>query len=96
MTYVVTATWVARDGEEQRVLDILERLTPLVRAEPACRVYQVHRSTEDPRRFFLYEQYDDEAGFEAHTRTEHVERLVRGEAVPLLERRARALYVTVD
>lgn len=96
MTYVVAATWTARQGEEDRVARILERITPLCRSEPACRLYQAHRSPEDPRRFFIYEQYDDEAGFIAHTETEHVEQLVRGEAVPLLEGRERVFYVTMD
>lgn len=95
MTYVVAATWTAREGDEERVADILQRITPLCRSEPACRMYQAHRSAEDPRRFFIYEQYDDEAGFVAHTETEHVERLVRGEAVPLLEGRERVFYVTM-
>lgn len=96
MTYVVAATWRAREGEEERISEILARVAPMIREEPACRLYQAHRSTEDPRVFFLYEQYDDEAGFEAHARTEHVERYVRGEAIPLLEHRERAFYVTMD
>lgn len=92
MTYVVAATWRAREGEEERIREILELLTPLCRAEPGCRLYQAHRSTEDPRLFFIYEQYDDEAAFEEHAATEHVERYVRGEAVALLEVRERAFY----
>lgn len=96
MTYVVAATWIAREGEEDRVAGILDRIAPLSRDEPACRFYQAHRSSEDPRRFFIYEQYDDEAGFVVHTQTEHFEQLVRGEAVPLLEGRERAFYVTMD
>jgi quinol monooxygenase YgiN len=96
MTYVVAATWYAREGAEERIREILERLTPQVREEPGCRMWQVHRSPDDPRLFFLYEQYDDEAAFEAHTATPHVERYVRGEAIPLLERRERAFYHTVD
>lgn len=92
MTYVVAATWRAREGAEERIREILDLLTPLCRAEPGCRLYQAHRSTEDPRLFFIYEQYDDEAAFEEHAATEHVERYVRGEAVPLLEVRERAFY----
>lgn len=96
MKYVVAATWRAREGEEHRVAAILERIAPLCRAEPACRFYQAHRSPEDPRMFYIYEQYDDEEGFEAHTRTHHFETHVRGEAIPLLESRERAFYVTLD
>lgn len=96
MAYVVAATWRAKAGQEGTVAAILERLTPLCRAEPACRQYQAHRSTEDPRSFFIYEQYDDEAGFAAHRETQHFQSIVLGEAVPLLEHRGRELYVTLD
>jgi len=36
------------------------------RKEPGCRMYLAHRSTTDPRRLFLYEQYDDQAAVDAH------------------------------
>lgn len=96
MTYVVTATWRAREGEEERVREILQLLTPLCRAEPGCRQYQAHRSAEDPRLFFIYEQYDDEAAFEAHAQTDHVERHVRGDAAQRLELRERAIFTTLE
>ena len=96
MTYVVTATWRAREGEAERVREILETLTPLCRAEPGCRQYQAHRSPDDPRLFFIYEQYDDEAAFEAHAQTDHVERHVRGDAAPRLELRERAIFMTLE
>jgi quinol monooxygenase YgiN len=96
MTYAVAATWRARAGEEDRIRELLKILTPLCRAEPGCRQYQAHRSTQDPRLFFIYEQYDDEAAFDAHARTDHVERYVLGDAVPRLERRERAFYDPID
>lgn len=96
MAYVVAATYRAQDGEEQRVREILEEMAAPSRAEPACRFYQAHRSPEDPRVFFLYEQYDDEAGYQAHMASEHFVRLIRGEAIPRLESRERAFYVTLD
>ena len=96
MAYAVAATWRARDGEEERIRQVLETLAPLCRAEPACRLYQAHRSTDDPREFYIYEQYDDEAGFQAHIETDHFAKYVLGEAVPRLESRSRAFYVTLD
>jgi quinol monooxygenase YgiN len=39
-------------------------------AEPACRVFDVCIDTSG-RCFFLYELYDDEAGFRAHLETPH-------------------------
>ena len=55
-----------------------------------------HRSPDDPRLFFIYEQYDDEAAFQAHAQTDHVERHVRGDAVARLELRERAIFTTLD
>ena len=96
MAYVVAAKWRANEGEEETIREIIEIMTPLSRDEPACRFYQAHRSTEDPRLFFLYEQYDDEAGYEAHMASEHFTRLVKEEAIPdILEAREREFYETL-
>jgi quinol monooxygenase YgiN len=96
MAYAVAVTWVAREGEEEAVRQILERFAPIVRAEPACRHFIVHRSPEDPRTFYLYEQYDDESGFQAHVATEAFATHVLGDAVPRLAERVRAFYETLD
>jgi quinol monooxygenase YgiN len=96
VTYVIVATWRAREGEDDQVARILEAITPLCRAEPGCRFYQAHHSVEDPRDFLIYEQYDDEAAFDAHTRSEHFRQHVLGDAVPRLEARERAVYTTMD
>ena len=96
MAYVVAALWRARDGEEERIRELIEIMTPLSRDEPGCRFYQAHRSTDDPRLFFLYEQYDDDAAYEAHMATEHFQKYVKAEAIPRLESRERSFYVTMD
>ena len=97
MAFVVSATRRAKQGREDRVLEIIRELTPLSRAEPGNVGYQAHRSPEDPRVFYLYEQYVDEAGYEAHMDSEHFTRLVKEEAIPeLLEDRERAFYVPID
>lgn len=96
MAHAVAVTWIAREGEEDRVGQLLEEITPLVRAEPGCLVYIAHRSAEDPRTFFIYEQYEDEAAFLAHRETEHFTELVLGEAVPLLESRTSTHYETLQ
>ena len=59
-------------------------------------MFVAHRAIDDPRRFMLYEQYDDEAAFKAHMETAHFKELVLGDAVPRLENRERALYNTMD
>jgi quinol monooxygenase YgiN len=96
MAYVVAAKWRARPGKEDRVAEICAEMTEPSRNEPGNRFYQAHRAPDDPRLFFLYEQYVDEAGYEAHMDTEHFSRLVKREAIPdLLEARGREFYETV-
>ena len=96
MAYVVTAMWRAKPGAEERVAEICDELTEPSRAEPGNLFFQTHRSPVDPKLFFLYEQYVDEAGYHAHMDSEHFTRLVKEEAIPrLLESRERAFYVTL-
>jgi quinol monooxygenase YgiN len=92
MSYVLAVTWVARPGEEEKVADVLRTMVPLTQAEPGCVHYYAYRSPDDPRRFFLFEEYVDEAGFRAHSESEHFKRHVLGEAVPRLESRERVRY----
>ena len=94
MGFVVCATWTARAGEEERVRGCIERLVEPSRAEPGNRLYQPARDPENPRVFFLYEIYDDEAAYRAHGESPHFRELALGEAIPLLESRERSFYET--
>ena len=97
MAFVVAATWKAKPGEAERVTEVIRKMTPLSRAEPGNVFYQAQRSIEDPRLFYLYEQYVDESGYQSHQDSEHFTRLVKQEAIPdLLEDRERAFYETID
>jgi quinol monooxygenase YgiN len=95
MAFVVSAEWRANEGEEERIARIIKELTAPSRAEPGNLFYQGHRAPDDPRLFYLYEQYVDEAGYQAHQDSEHFQRLVVGEAIPNLESRERAFYDTM-
>ena len=95
MAYVVSAHWRAKEGKADRLEEVIGELLEPSRAEPGNVFYQAHRSPEDPRLFFLYEQYVDEAGYQAHQDSEHFQRLVVGEAIPHLESRERAFYETM-
>jgi quinol monooxygenase YgiN len=95
MAYVVSAKWRAKPGKEGRLEELCREMTEPSRAEPGNLFYQAHRSPEDQQLFWLYEQYVDEAGYEAHMDSEHFTRLVKGEAIPeLLEAREREFFET--
>ena len=61
-----------------------------------CVLYTVNRSPEDPRKFLLYEQYVDRAGYDAHMATEPFKENILGKVVPMLESRVRNFYEVVE
>jgi quinol monooxygenase YgiN len=61
-----TARLTVKAGQEQAFERIMRIAVPKVREEPGNRAYLFHRSTQDPRVFMLYEEYDDQAALEAH------------------------------
>ena len=96
MAYVVSAKWRAKDGKEDRLLEVIREMTPPSRAEPGNRFYQAQRSLEDPQLFYLYEQYADEAGYQAHMDSEHFTRLVKERGDPRAARGPRARVLRDD
>jgi autoinducer 2-degrading protein len=92
MAYTVAVTWIAKEGEEDAVAAALGRLVEPSRAEPGVQVYLPNRDPQDPSRFFIYEQYVDEAAYTAHTETEHFKRDGFGDAIPRLADRKREFY----
>lgn len=96
MAYVVTATWTVQPGHEATVLDAIEKLIPLSRAEPGNRCYHPYRDPEVANRFHFFEIYDDEAAYLAHGSSDHFQQFGFGQAIPVLENRERAFYGTID
>jgi quinol monooxygenase YgiN len=68
---VLVVTWMAKQGREAEVVTLFTKLTEESRKEPGCSMYQVHRHKTEPRRFFIYEQYKDDAALEAHRTAPH-------------------------
>jgi (4S)-4-hydroxy-5-phosphonooxypentane-2,3-dione isomerase len=68
---VLAVTWMAKVGREVEVAAILEKLSEEARKEPGCVMFLGHRHKTEARRFFIYEQYKDDAALEAHRATPH-------------------------
>jgi quinol monooxygenase YgiN len=62
----LTARLTVKAGQEREFERIMSIAVPKVREEPGNHAYILHRSTQDPRVFMLYEEYDDQAALEAH------------------------------
>ena len=96
MAYVLVVRMTARQGEEERAVELMHRLAEASRQEQGNVHYIPHRDPEDPRVFLMYEQYRDKAGFEEHGQTEHFKQIALDELFPLMESRERAIYETLE
>ena len=94
--YVVAAQYYAKEGKADEIAAILQEMIPISRAEPGCALYLINRSLDDPRKFLLYEQYHDRAGYDSHMATEPFKRNILGKVVPMLESRIRDFYEVVE
>ena len=61
-----TAKVTVQAGQEQAFERIMCMAVPKVREEPGNHAYIFHRSTQDPRVFMFYEEYEDQAARDAH------------------------------
>lgn len=66
MTWALYAEFTANPGAEERVAELVKELTDQVRAEPGNVIFNPHTLVDDPRRWFVYEEYRDEAAFREH------------------------------
>ena len=88
----LAVTFLIKPGREVEAIGLFAQLTEATRKEPGCRMYLAHRSLDDPRKFFLYEQYDDRAALDAHRASDHFARLATGALFPIVESRTPELY----
>ncbi|MFD4653939.1 putative quinol monooxygenase [Streptomyces sp. NPDC056656] len=95
MGHVIIATWKAKPGERDKVLRLLEEMTPGNRGEPKMVYFQAQVSTSDPDTIVLYEHYTDPSGYEEHRATEAFQARVLGEALPLLAEREVQTFTTI-
>ena len=90
---LVVAEWEARDGEADRVAEILSRFLPEAQREEGVKLFLISRAKDNPAQFLFYELFRDEAAFKAHQESAHFKTYIAGQALPLLAKRERAQYV---
>ncbi len=92
---VLAVTWMAKVGREAEVVEVFTKLSEASRKEPGCAMYQVHRHKTEPRRFFVYEQYNDDAALEAHRASPHFLQYAKKDLPKLGDRVEGHLYEPV-
>jgi quinol monooxygenase YgiN len=93
---VLAVTWVANPGKEAEVANIFEKLEEASRQEPGCLMYIVHRHRTDPRAFFIYEQYRNDAALEAHRKSAHFQQYALTALKDIGERKQGELYTPLN
>ncbi|MEU6372794.1 putative quinol monooxygenase [Streptomyces sp. NPDC046909] len=88
MSYAVIARYHCDPADEATVRGALLKVREHTRAEPANLAYEVHAEAGEPGSFVLYEQYADQAGFEAHKVADHFKELIVETVWPLLTDRS--------
>jgi len=63
---VLYARFTARPGQAQAVAALLADYAAKVRTEPGNRLFEASCRADMPEAFFVYEEYRDEAAFQAH------------------------------
>ena len=89
---VLAVTWMAKMGRESEVAATFEKLTAESRKEPGCLMYQVHKHKTDGRRFFIYEQYKDDAALEAHRTAPHFLQMAKKDLPKIADRTEGHLF----
>ena len=89
---VLAVTWMAKTGREVEVAALFDKLQTESRKEPGCAMYQVHRHKTDPRRFFIYEQYKDDAALEGHRTSPHFLQMAKKDLPKVADRTEGHLF----
>ncbi len=71
MLMILYAEFTAKPGSEAEVEKLISGLAEQVRLEPGNTEFTVYRERDNPRKFFVFEQYLDEASFDAHISAEY-------------------------
>jgi len=90
--FVVAIMLEAKEGEEEALAEILRVMTPPTMAEPGVKLFLPYRSPTNPRLFFVFELYVNQAAWGAHEATDHFKTAV-AQLVPRVTRRERVPFV---
>lgn len=96
MAVVISATWIAKPGEEETIIECLRNLAAGTRTEPGNLLYHVYQNPEEPQIFRLFEVYIDQDAVTAHGETEHFKTWVTERAAPSLVERRREYFTGFD
>jgi quinol monooxygenase YgiN len=89
---LVVAQWEAKEGQADKVADILQRFLPEAQRDLGTKLFLIGRGKENQAQFLFYELFRDEAAFVAHQESVYFDTYIAKQALPLLAKRERMQY----
>ncbi|MDR7158074.1 putative quinol monooxygenase [Arthrobacter sp. BE255] len=84
MTKTLYAEFTVKPGSEDRVAEMMRQLTNEVRQEPGNQLFLPYTRETNPREYFVFEVYEDDAAFQEHISADYGARF-NGELADLIE-----------
>ncbi|MEW9871325.1 putative quinol monooxygenase [Arthrobacter sp. HS15c] len=84
MTKTLYAEFTVKPGSEDRVAEMMRQLTDEVRREPGNQLFLPYTREANPREYFVFEVYEDDAAFQEHISADYGARF-NGELADLIE-----------
>ncbi|ALV41191.1 antibiotic biosynthesis monooxygenase [Pseudarthrobacter sulfonivorans] len=84
MTKTLYAEFTVKPGSEDRVAEMMRQLTIDVRKEPGNQLFLPYTRETNPREYFVFEVYEDDAAFQEHISADYGARF-NGELAELIE-----------
>jgi quinol monooxygenase YgiN len=92
---LVVAQWEAKEGQADRIAEILDGFLPEAQKDPGAKLFLIGRGKDNPAQFLFYELFRDEAALKAHQDSAYFKTYIAEQALPLLAKRERAQYVLI-
>ena len=83
----IFAKWQVKNGQLQKVLDLLPLLIEKSKNEEGNLFYKIYQDNSGPNTLMLSESYRDMASIESHKNSDHYQEIAVKQIIPLLENR---------
>ncbi len=88
--------YTVRSGAEKQALEYIRKMQAHTRSETGCRLYFGHQSPANPRRFLLYERYEDQVALDSHRAAPYFTEYITNGLAQLTESRTAELFTPME
>ena len=71
MTITKRVTFIAKDGDEAKMKELLSAMVIPSKAEDGCIFYEIFQYADNKRKFMAYESWRDEKALDGHKTSAH-------------------------